>query len=381
MGRRRNVRSRQLQAAAERESLERRFLAEIQEEPRLAPLVVARGADREPYHRWLHYRQGFSPELVRRFVAETESAAPLLDPFNGSGTVTTECARLGIPSIGVEAVGPLSRIAMAPHHPRGSPWDPDGSDLTALFRQAPDPLSRAAVLCCAAEERNGEGQRRRLPGDDPAKLQLKRRLIAMEKDLESEPLKAPAMVIHGDARSLPLATESVGGILTSPPYLSRYDYTKINRSLYQVMGQSGRRRGRRQQVRASRGRGSVGDRAGHPAADEVAGLLAGRGDREGAAAVQSYFLDMTRCLEEMHRVLRPGGALWCVVAGAALKKEYVPSDLILTEIAESLGLRRKRLVMARHLGSSGGRRLGTLRHVSPRETLLCLQRVTPARDQ
>ena len=38
-------------------------------------------------------------------------------------------------------------------------------------------------------------------------------------------------MIVGDARALPLADGCVGGVLTSPPYLSRYDYSRITGAL------------------------------------------------------------------------------------------------------------------------------------------------------
>ena len=51
-----------------REDLERRWRGRLAEEPRLATLVTAQGNAREPFHRWLPYRQGFSPGLVRLFL-------------------------------------------------------------------------------------------------------------------------------------------------------------------------------------------------------------------------------------------------------------------------------------------------------------------------
>lgn len=57
-----------------------------------------------PRHRWYYYKEGFSPELVNKAIDElklTENDL-VIDPFNGSGTVTLTCAMHGVPSVGVE---------------------------------------------------------------------------------------------------------------------------------------------------------------------------------------------------------------------------------------------------------------------------------------
>lgn len=55
-------------------------------------------------HRWYFYKEGFSPELVNKAIEECEINKNdfILDPFNGSGTVTLTAALRGINSIGFE---------------------------------------------------------------------------------------------------------------------------------------------------------------------------------------------------------------------------------------------------------------------------------------
>lgn len=57
-----------------------------------------------PRHRWYYYKEGFSPELVNKVIDElslTEDSL-VVDPFNGSGTVTLTCAIRGVRSLGIE---------------------------------------------------------------------------------------------------------------------------------------------------------------------------------------------------------------------------------------------------------------------------------------
>ena len=57
-----------------------------------------------PRHRWYYYKEGFSPNLVNKAIDELHLGSDdlVLDPFNGSGTVTLTSAIRGIPSVGVE---------------------------------------------------------------------------------------------------------------------------------------------------------------------------------------------------------------------------------------------------------------------------------------
>ena len=57
-----------------------------------------------PRHRWYYYKEGFSPNLVSKAIDELclKNNDLVIDPFNGSGTVTLTCALKGIPSLGLE---------------------------------------------------------------------------------------------------------------------------------------------------------------------------------------------------------------------------------------------------------------------------------------
>jgi DNA modification methylase len=57
-----------------------------------------------PRHRWYYYKEGFSPNLVENAIEEygLNGGSVILDPFNGSGTVTLTAAKRNIKSQGVE---------------------------------------------------------------------------------------------------------------------------------------------------------------------------------------------------------------------------------------------------------------------------------------
>lgn len=55
-------------------------------------------------HRWYYYKEGFSPNLVENAIDEygLNGGSVILDPFNGSGTVTLTAAKRNIKSQGIE---------------------------------------------------------------------------------------------------------------------------------------------------------------------------------------------------------------------------------------------------------------------------------------
>jgi hypothetical protein len=162
----RSNRSQRFEASKEptqaREALERRWAARLDVEPRLATLVTAQGNAREAFHRWLPYRQGFSPGLIRLLLRETSPNAKntlILDPFSGSGTTITECASNRRSAIGVEALASLVFLSNARFE---AAWTPlptfdDAQTFESIADRLDQPLHRAALMIAQARRHTGSG--------------------------------------------------------------------------------------------------------------------------------------------------------------------------------------------------------------------------------
>jgi SAM-dependent methyltransferase len=372
-----NVRAYQREHVAAREALERAYHERIEVEESFGPLVTAEGGREEPFHRWHPYRQAFSPELVRRFLAEAEPVdGPILDPFSGSGTTVTECARQGRAAFGVDAVPVLAWLVGARFATEAPapPSLPAGSSFTQWYEAATTPLQRAAVLLAAGRTVSGAGRPKRVAEPED----LVRDVYAMMAEDLQTPLAPVGRAVVGDARSLPFAASSCGGAVTSPPYLSRYDYARINAPMEKLHRGGSRAELMQRQLRAAVGVKDKNlrkpNRAPLPeAAEEAARGLEMRGNRADAAVVRNYFADLARTLAELRRVLRPGAPCWVVIGGADLDREYVPADLICAEQAVAAGFRLEMVTEARKLRFSF-RRLGLLDEVAPRESIVRLRR-------
>jgi hypothetical protein len=102
-----------------------------------------------------------------------------------------------------------------------------------------------------------------------------------------EPIGDSALVTQQDARSLALPDAVVDLVVTSPPYIGVIDYTHANRLLYTWMGWSMRL--------------------------EREHEIGARFRRTRVNAVAEYKSNMRRARDELHRVLRPGGACAIVI--------------------------------------------------------------------
>ncbi len=365
------VRAHQKAAAAVRVELEERFDDLLFEDADFVPLITAHGARAEPFHRWFRYRQGFAPEFVRRFLTEARLPdGPVLDPFSGSGTVAIECARSGRDAIAVEVLSALAFLTSA--RMLGAIPDWEGldplRDHAQLMREATHPGHKAAVLCAAARTVDGEGRQKDGVAPDV------RSLLDLMREDSGTTLSGRALVLAADARALPLAEGSIAGVLTSPPYLSRYDYTRINERIQRLHEDGGKGRQRRSQLRASRNiAASRGGTALHPVIDEISREAFERSGPARARQLASYFTDLARVLDELARVMKPKAPCWFNIAGTDHQRVYVPSDLVAAALAEERGFRVEKIIVARALRESG-RSLGALTHVAPRESVLFLRR-------
>lgn len=364
-----------------REELERRWRAHLTQEPRLATLVTAQGNAREPFHRWLPYRQGFSPGLVRLFLTETGRGLadrPILDPFSGSGTTITECSRQRREAIGVEAMPALAFLAGEKFERTWTPLPPlNGLNAwEAIADRLTLPLHQAALMIAEARRHTGAGSLNRSAPSIADSLESVARTMA--EDFQNPlPLRNPSLV--GDARELKvIECESIAALLTSPPYLSRYDYVQTNdpiETVFRCWHDSEEPAPRELQVRASP-RGRKLAKAAfdlHPAVRETYEVLTAASQPRHAAAVANYFSDMQSVLNSVHRVLLPNAPAWLIIGGVRLKDVYVPADLIVVEMAQQSGYLVEAIRVARELNPVR-RKFGSVGHLAPRETLIALRR-------
>ena len=288
----------------------------------------------------------FSPQLVEELLTSYgPSAGVVLDPFVGSGTSLVEAARRGLAARGSElnpAAVILARVYRLVNLETtdrsavldqlrtrlfeviGSPYGPlffDGerglksrtaleAALVDLWRESTaEParsLAAALVVLC-------DFYRERLDVDLIHKTWLR-----LERTVRTLPESTgPVIVHHADARALPVASDSVDLVLTSPPYINVHNYHQKYRRSVEAL------------------EWDVLDIA----RSEIGSNRQNRGNR--FLTVIQYSLDMALALREMARVASAGARLILVLGRESSVRgtRFFNGELVTEVAVKGAGLR------------------------------------------
>ncbi len=150
-----------------------------------------------------------------------------------------------------------------------------------------------------------------------------------------------------DARNLPAKDNSISLIVTSPPYVTSYEYADLHQltALWFEYTKS---------VNEFR-EGFIGsvhkkefDHNGIKsklAKQEIEEL--DKKSKKEAEAVKNYFFEMQQCFEEMYRVLKPKGRVCIVIGNTELRKVSILNAEVFAEIMLNLGFKMHKIIKRR----------------------------------
>lgn len=412
----------------QRAHLEGKFESFLEERFDFRNLVTYVPNKREPVYNWFKFKEGFSRTLVEQMlnIWSIDSSEIVLDPFAGCGTTLLTCKDLGYKAIGVDILPVavfVSRVKLEDSYdlrelksainelidaeyrePRSSFPDVPIIDkalakdiqLELLFYKErilefPSPIKEFLLLGLISilEEvsyTSKDGQFLRLVEKKIPSVRnaLLRQLQKMHRDIcerESQLFrhkKGRAEIILGDARYLILPPEhdgKVGVVITSPPYLNRYDYSRtyaLELCTLFVDNFEGLR-----EIRHSLLRSHIESKEPEhrelniPALSEILDNLDNKtlNNERIPIMIRGYFEDMNLVLKGLYKTLRPGGLIALVVANARFEGELVPVDLILSEIAESHGFKTEKIWVTRYKGNSS-QQMGKYGRIPVRESIV-----------
>jgi len=147
-----------------------------------------------------------------------------------------------------------------------------------------------------------------------------------------------------DARDIPIDDNSVGLIVTSPPYVTSYEYADLHQLAALWLGYT-------KSINEFREGfiGSIHKKEFNP--DGIKSRLAkqaveelSKKSKKECEAVRNYFFEMQQCFEEMYRVLKPNGRACIVIGNTELKKVPILNAEVFTEIMLNLGFKIHKII-------------------------------------
>lgn len=284
---------------------------------------------------WIYpYKGKFHPQMIRALlnIIGLEQGDTVLDPFIGSGTVAVEAQLLGINCIGIdvsplcvlqskaktESIDVLQEITKCKEgitdKRKVNLFNLEGKSLEETIESTPNEKVKNFYKMARLVAISDETRRNR----DFSKAFLKNLelMIASVTDYaditKNLNLNLGEMNIKvGDSRELPLATESIDGIITSPPYSIALDYVTNDAHALEALGYN------LSEIR-----------------EEFIGV---RGKRH--TRINLYNEDMKRSLKEMFRVLKPNKYAVVVIGNATYLGNEVRTVEFTINQAERIGFK------------------------------------------
>jgi len=411
-----------------RQRLEEKYSRFFEERPAYRQLVTYVPNKKLPVYNWFKYKEGFSRQLVFNILTEWKILRneTILDPFAGCGTTLLACKEFGYRAVGIDILPVAIFVAKA----KLQDW-PNFNDLEEAikslinkkYRQPNLSFPKIAIVDKAFPQAvqneilfykesileyqkpiqnflmiglisileqvsytSKDGQFLRLVNKNipSVKDTLNKQLLDMLADIKQQQQnlfkagKAKVEIFQGDAREPVLPKKyrgKIGAVITSPPYLNRYDYSRtysLELCTLFVDDFADLRDIRHSLLRSHiESREHTGKEIRFHAIDEILKNLRLKelnNDRI-PIMITGYFEDMNLVIKQLASYLKPGGLVALVVANARFEGEMVPTDLILSELAESHGLETEKILVTRYKGNSS-QQMGRYGRIPVRESIV-----------
>jgi len=398
-----------------RGELEEKFRGIMREELHLGSLVSYVGNKEVPFLRIYRFKEAFAFDLVREFFRRFGVCRDdyVFDPFSGLGTTLFVSALCGVPSIGIDML-PLAHFVsktlplflLLRENEVRSVWESvkrnmenaepaevadvpivrrafDRETLLTLRKmksaicELPPPHRDVFLLLffsileeCSFTSKDGQFLRIRADKkvSNPVEA-MKRKVAQVEEDVRRIRILFPDLHVSGevlpdvylaDARDLSSVRfrRKPTVVVTSPPYINRYDYTRsyaLELCFHFVRSSEELKKLRRELLRSHiESKLREGERPPHPAVEEVIRALSEKelNNPRIPDMIVAYFADMQKVISELGRVLERGARVAVVVGNVRFEGEVIPVDLILSDMAEGAGFEVEEIIVARYKGNS-----------------------------
>ena len=160
-------------------------------------------------------------------------------------------------------------------------------------------------------------------------------------------LKSYLNLKNADARNLPAENNSVSLIVTSPPYVTSYEYADLHQLtalwLEYTKSVNEFREGFIGSIHKKEfDHNGIKSKLAKQELEELS-----KKSKKESESVRNYFFEMQQCFEEMYRVLKPKGRACIVIGNTELKKVPILNAEVFTEMMISLGFKIHKIIKRR----------------------------------
>jgi len=371
------------------------------------------------YHR---YPAKFIPQIVSRLAEKyTNEGDLIVDPFGGCGTTLVESKVMGRPSVGVD-INPVAVLitkakitpidpqkiekafailktkldtyskdtkVKAPEHERIDYWfkPEEKRKLAFIFAEISklkDQDIRDFFYCgfsnilknCSIWLQKSNKPTRDLnkkPSDPiptfykQIKMMMRGNARFYELLKEKKHLEIPSQVYCTDARTIPAKDNSVSLIVTSPPYVTSYEYADLHQLTALWLEYTKDLSDFRKRFIGTSYHNKKDLILNSELAEKIRNELLKK-DKKTAEEVSTYFSEMNQVFVEMKRILKKGGKTCIVIGNTSLKGVEILNAEVFAEQLQNLGLRIadiiKREIPSKNLPSVRDEKTGKFARIS-----------------
>lgn len=371
------------------------------------------------YHR---YPAKFIPQIVSRLAEKyTNEGDLIVDPFGGCGTTLVESKIMGRPSVGVD-INPVAVLitkakitpidpqkiekafailkakldtyskdtkVKAPEHERIDYWfkPEEKRKLAFIFAEISklkDQDIRDFFYCgfsnilknCSIWLQKSNKPTRDLnkkPSDPiptfykQIKMMIRGNTRFYELLKEKNHLEIPSQVYCTDARTIPAKDNSVSLIVTSPPYVTSYEYADLHQLTALWLEYTKDLSDFRKRFIGTSYHNKKDLVLNSELAEKIRNELLKK-DKKTAEEVSTYFSEMNQVFVEMKRILKKGGKTCIVIGNTSLKGVEILNAEVFAEQLQNLGLKIadiiKREIPSKNLPSVRDEKTGKFARIS-----------------
>lgn len=342
------------------------------------------------YHR---YPAKFIPQIVSRLAEKyTKEGDFIVDPFGGCGTTLVESKVMGRPSIAVD----INPVAVLITKAKITPINPDKieKEFTILQKKLetynkntkvkaheheridywfkPEEKRKLAFIFAEISKIKDQDvqdfffcgfsnilkncsiwlQKSNKPTRDfekkpsepiktfskQIKMMLRGNARLFELLSEKGYLKIPSKVVCTDARTIPAKNDSISLIVTSPPYVTSYEYADLHQLTALWLEYTKDLSDFRKRFIGTSYHSKKNLTLNSSIAEDIREKLL-QIDKKTAEEVSTYFSEMNQVFVEMKRMLKKGGKTCIVIGNTSLQGVKILNAEVFTEQLQNLGLK------------------------------------------